>query len=88
MFERAVESARQVTDRDFRAACHQNTLAVDGCTNPDPEGDQRFPELRAGHERHDRFALTVDGGEKPPLPRFQRETTAGAWPIGRPDVSR
>ena len=88
MFQRRIESTREVAYRDFRATRHQDALAVDRGANPDPEGDQRLPDLRAGHQRHDRFLLTIDGGEKPPLPRFQRETTAGAWPIGRPDVSR
>ena len=65
-------------------------MAVDRFTNPDPEGEQRLPELRARRHQTDTicFCSRSTAAEEPPLPRFQRETTAGAWPIGRPDVSR
>ena len=88
VFERAIEAAREVADRNFRTRRHEHALAVDRFANPDPEGEQRLPELRGCHERHDRFALTVDRLQEPPLPRLQRETPAGAGAIGRAEVSR
>ena len=88
MFERAVQTPCEVTHAHFCARRHQHARAVDRSTNPDPEGDQRLPDLARSHQRHDRFVLPVDRVQEPALPRFKGQPAPGAWPIGRAQVSR